>query len=1109
MRGGAGVCVATLVLLLAPRAVAEPPVVHPREDVGPAAAMPSSPAVLLDLPTPAAEACPSGVIHAAVVGRCPLPRCEDPEFRARVLALGDFLPGRPIDAARVDESRRRLSRLGFFKDVTVSCRSTPDGLDVTVDTVPTTRVRSVVVDGNEHFYDSIIVDRLTLQPGDALEPGDPVADELLDRIREAIRRMYQDDGYTGTKIVVTTAPAGVAEVDVMVRIEEGDRLRVESIEPTLHPSWSAPAPPAGLPAETCPAIHPHDLREWAEVSVGQSYNERTIPDAVRKLTRTLRVVGYSGVKVTGRFDLETKRLDLDAAYDSCYLLRFFVRDTEQPGRLGFRPVEDEGLLGVLPFGDSGVFDLTEAALGREQVRSWFESRGNLFADVVLDFRAREAGEVPPGAETTGRPWATDVSGVVSYFITKNARVEIRGVHFQGNSEIRDEDLENLISTKPYDFFGDAGIVLPEQIGYDLDRIERLYRYEGFRDMRFAGTLGTDVRLRESAIDGDDTLYTYHVGPGRVFRIRRLPLTEGVYVEIPIEEGRRELLGTVAVAPGSALTEEEALQTLALEPGGPFSSARVVEGVTRLVRRLSNNGYLAATVKVRCVGHDPEVPREQCVVEKVVAGRVDLDLEVVEGARTFVGAVFVDGTHRTEDSVVLREFPEPGEPYDVEKMAEAIRRLKDLGVFSSVQLTTVGADETPPRQDLGLVVNCREARSRFLDLSGGFETLDRDQTFPGYIASPMVTSLTLQDRSTNAFGRLPGLQIPDVLLTAEVRYTDENFLGRAKRLYLPFKYGLSATAWDRYASFTPTYVDPRFLMRGLTFRWTPFAIYDRATSRLDVLQFGTEFALSTEFVPRLFGAIAFQVATVKSRDTDVTGLYSPFRLESKVVPSLTYDRLDHPINPKRGGFVQASLSYINALSTLNGVNNFLKWEVTGKGYWTVRNLVTFALMVRYGASMSFGGQTKLPDEERFTLGGNRGVRGFSNDALGQYNSDGSPRLVAATNDQGVVTKQKPYGGDVVLAASAEIRFPIIRKLNLDGAVFYDLGALAERVTDLNRGSFRSSVGLGLRLLLGGTIPIRLDYGIILDRRCRDVDSLTGVCVQREEVGNIHFGILYTF
>jgi len=372
-------------------------------------------------------------------------------------------------------------------------------------------------------------------------------------------------------------------------------------------------------------------------------------------------------------------------------------------------------------------------------------------------------------------------------------------------------------------------------------------------------------------------------------------------------------------------------------------------------------------------------------------------------------------------------------------------------------------------------------------------------------------LSLTDLGTTGYGKSIGLQLPDILVTAEARYTDLNLFGKAKRLYIPLKYGLSTTAWDRYASFTPPYVDPRFFARGLAFRVTPFAVYDRATTRLDKVQFGGEFALSKELAPRLYGSLSFETGVVNVRDPEVSGDYTGWRFENKVVPSLTWDRLDHPINPRNGGFLQGSLAYINSLED----GNFLRFEVLGKGFVTVRKLVTFGATARFGGSRSFGTSRSLPKEERFSLGGNRGGRGFTTDGIAQYNADGSLRLqvseVASTDGTGGTELEytKPYGGDFMFAGSLEARFPILRSLDLFGSVFYDFGALAEHLTDFNTGSVRQSVGLGLRYLVGGVVPIRLDYGFILDRRCRDVDRQTGACVRKEEVGNVHFGILYTF
>ncbi|MBM4395225.1 MAG: BamA/TamA family outer membrane protein [Deltaproteobacteria bacterium] len=1086
------------------------------------------PVLLLAAPAAAQEApfagdlappppCGPAPVRSVSVTGCDVPRCAERDFVAGVIRVAGVEPGTTVDARVVEGAAQRLKKLGFFKSVEVECVAAGAAVDVALTLRPVTRVRSVRIKGNRHFYDTAIADRIPLQSGDALDPGDGGAagiggPEALDRVRDAVGRMYLDEGFTGTRVDVTTPEAGPGAADLAIAIVEGERLRVESIATTLRPVRQDESPGGAGYAETCPAVESRDLKAWAGLSVGQPYTERVIPDAVRRLTRALRAVGFAGVRVAVSYRPSERRLEVLATYDSCWRLRFFARDAGEAGRRGYRALAERELVEAMPFGDSGVFDLTEASLGREQVRLFFENRGYLFADVELDYRARDPGD--PDAAAT-RDWHPAVAGVISYLVTRNARVEIRGIRFLrsgGGGGVPDDDLAAVMSTKPYDFFGDPGAVLPDQVFYDLDRIEALYRERGYLDVRFRWAAETAARVRRTERDGKDQVFTYsgysaagaRAGDGggtpaanRAFRVRRPPHTEGVYLEVGIDEGPRTTVRRVSVTGAHAVGGRDVMEALGLRAGGPFSPEGLGDARRKLHRRLSNEGYLGAevTVEARADPADPLL--------------VDVDVSIAEGTRSRVGPVFVSGTRRTEEFVVLRDFPDPGEPYDVGKVADGIRKLKDLGIFTSVQLSTVGADEKPPSPELGMVVNCREARSRFIDLAGGFETLDRSLDFPGFVASPLATSLSVTDRSTTAFGRALGMQIPDILVTAEVRYTDNNFLGRAKRLYLPFKYGLSATAWDRYAGFTPTYVDPRFFASGFVFRVTPFVIYDRATSRLDVIQFGSEFALSKEIVKRLYGSLLYEAAGVKSRDPETTTEYSAIRLENKVIPTLTYDRLDNPINPSKGGMVLASFAYINALTTSLRADNFLKWEVTAKGFWTLKNFLTFAVMARYGASMSFGGAVRLPDEERFTLGGNRGVRGFANDAIGQYHADKSLRLDTRTTSAGVVTKVRPYGGDIVVAGSVEVRFPIVRKLHMHGAGFFDFGGLAERAKDMNAASIRSSAGFGIRWLLGGTIPLRLDYGLIIDRRCRDADPVTGACILKEEVGNIHLGILYTF
>lgn len=1039
-----------------------------------------------------------GEVRETRIVSCHTERCRDPGFLDALIRLAGLQPGEVVTPSGAEAATARLRETGFFRDVSIRCVPNDGGLDVTLVLVPMSRIRRVIVQGHRHFDEPAILDRLSVEPGDPIEPQDLRVQEVVERVRDAIKRMYAEEGFSGTEADVSLKPADEDLVDLMVMVREGERIKVAQVEVSLQQQdftehWAGPREWA------CPEVRPRDLRALARVSPGDAFTERTIPTAVQHLSRSLRAMGFVGVRIEAEFDQQSRRLLLRATYSSCFLLRFFVRERDAPGRLGYRALEDPALIEVLPFADSGVFDRSEASLGREMVRQYFEDRGYLFADVVLDYRT-----FPGGAPDDRPEWvAPGVLGVISYFITTNRRREIRAIRFSGRHHLEESRLREVMVTRPYDFFGDPGAVLPDQVFVDLDRIRDLYRSEGFFEMRFEDAGEPGVRRREKSVEGRETIHTYKDGD-RGFRIRTLPSTDGVVLEIRVVEGEPSRLGQVRAEGVGVFDPARLLRDLDLVEGRPFSVARLEAAIREIRRRYANEGYHAVSIRARCRGWDPDVPEDDCDTSRIASRRVDLTLSVEEGTRTRVLAVWVEGVQRTREDVVIREFPKSGEPYRLDRVAEAVRTLKNYGVFRFVQVKAVGAREDPPRDEVALVVTCREARSRFVDLAAGFETLNRSGEFPGYVTSPLATTLTLQDRTTTGFGRTVGLQIPDILLTAELRYTDLNFLGRAKRLYLPVKYGISATALDRYAAFTPTYVDPRFLVRGLTFRLTPFVIYDRATTRLDLFQFGSEFSLSKEIVRHLFGSLIYEIAEVMSRDPETERDYSPLRLENKVSPVLTYDRLDHPINPKRGGIIQASLSYINALVGGDS-RNYLKFEATAKGFFTVRNLLTFAVMGRYGTSRTFERSGTLPQEERFTLGGNRGVRGFANDAIAQYHPDGSLRLQRLPDG----TLRKPYGGDIVLSGSVEVRFPIVRRISLFGAVFYDVGALADRVAELSLASFRHSVGFGVRYLLADAIPIRLDYGLILDRRCRDVDPRTGLCVQKEEVGNIHFGLLYSF
>jgi outer membrane translocation and assembly module TamA len=109
------------------------------------------------------------------------------------------------------------------------------------------------------------------------------------------------------------------------------------------------------------------------------------------------------------------------------------------------------------------------------------------------------------------------------------------------------------------------------------------------------------------------------------------------------------------------------------------------------------------------------------------------------------------------------------------------------------------------------------------------------------------------------------------------------------------------------------------------------------------------------------------------------------------------------------------------------------------------------------------QLTVPASERFYAGGDTTVRGFALDRLGTRD----------TIDQDGF----PTGGQGLLIFNAELRFPVWG--DLGGVGFLDVGNVYRKITAINFGELRGSVGLGVRYRspIG---PIRFDVGFKLSR-----------------------------
>jgi outer membrane protein insertion porin family len=180
--------------------------------------------------------------------------------------------------------------------------------------------------------------------------------------------------------------------------------------------------------------------------------------------------------------------------------------------------------------------------------------------------------------------------------------------------------------------------------------------------------------------------------------------------------------------------------------------------------------------------------------------------------------------------------------------------------------------------------------------------------------------------------------------------------------------------------------------------------------------------------------------------------------SRIVPSYSYNTVNHPINPTGGRSLYISFEF--AGSILGGNVNTMRPVVDAK-YFRPSPLKRNHVLAFHGMTSiltGYGGK-QAPPYQRTYIGGEQDIRGFdiwgispvafvaSEETVPILNADGSARLqkqiVDGVEQFAPATQTIPIfqlvfpGGDTQMIGNFEYRIPIVGPVNL--ALFFDIGA----------------------------------------------------------------------
>lgn len=161
------------------------------------------------------------------------------------------------------------------------------------------------------------------------------------------------------------------------------------------------------------------------------------------------------------------------------------------------------------------------------------------------------------------------------------------------------------------------------------------------------------------------------------------------------------------------------------------------------------------------------------------------------------------------------------------------------------------------------------------------------------------------------------------------------------------------------------------------------------------------------------------------------------VKSSVTPGISFNNTDDYYLPRKGIIASTGLEFAG----LGGDQKFLSSNSMFNFYQGLEDYIGWDLIYRYKASLyKVWDRGDLPINEKIYLGGIRSIRGFESRSVSPKNAWGDE-----------------VGGKIAFANSAELSFPLIDRIKLRGAVFFDYGMIGRKKLDEIQ---RMSTGLGI-------------------------------------------------
>jgi outer membrane protein insertion porin family len=652
------------------------------------------------------------------------------------------------------------------------------------------------------------------------------------------------------------------------------------------------------------------------------------------------------------------------------------------------------------------------------IKEYLAERGRQFATVEPEVR-----QVPPS------------SLEIVFNVNEGPKIKVGKITVENNHAFTQREVIRAMKNShgigiPYSILFEnifASTYDSSKLEEDKERVRDAYQSKGYF---MARVLDQKTELVNTGGHGFKLPLIHENNPGKAMNIA-----------LPVEEGRLYRLNKITFVGVKLFRTPETLMRplFGMAEGDPFSTAKLRKGIENLRKLYGEFGYIDFVPEPN---FDP-LPNTD---------KIDLTLTADEGKQFFVRRIDFSGNATTRDKVIRREIMlDEGDIFNNRLWELSILRLNQLGYFEALKAEEAAdIKRNTQTSTVDITLKVKERGKNTIGLNGG--------------VSGIAGSFVGLNYATNNFlGLGDTLSISSQLGTrmrsVSTGFTEPYFLD------LPLQVGVEAhlTRFDynqgREASILAGQnLIPLFNALG-------------SQNLLNYIQTGHGFSASMSYplrrsFARLGITYGYDISNVKTETTAATsyfdyinfnGIVGPNALQgirtSRIVPSFTYNTVNHPITPTGGKSLFISTTF--AGSILGGNVNTIQPVIEGKYFkpapWHKSNILAFHLL---GSMITGYGGKEIPPFSRTYIGGEQDIRGFqiwgispiafipSEATVNVLNNDGSQRNQLINGVATNVTMNIPVyqlafpGGDTHVVGNFEYRIPIFGPVIL--AIFADAG-----------------------------------------------------------------------